>query len=129
MSQFLTPLIISAVEDNNGIHLQSRLGQPLWIVSTKPFSYKSDYTGMVFRIPVGFITDFASVPRVPFIYDNLGNIFPRPALLHDFFYQSKILKRKTADKVLIEAMKIDKITPIRRWFVYVGVRIFGGSYY
>lgn len=77
-------------------------------------------------IPVGFVTDFASVPR------SLWNILPpigkhnRAALLHDYLYTENIGSRKKADELFLAVMIEDGVSVFTAWIMYLGVRI-GGS--
>ena len=60
--------------------------------------------GAMLVIPVGFVTDFASVPRLfwsaisPIGHYNLASV------IHDFFYTYKTVGRKVADKEFLEWM-------------------------
>lgn len=72
-----------------------------------------------------------------FIFDGLSlNIFGIklkrelffPALIHDYYYSTKIVSRKDADKVLFSMICNDH-AKILAGIIYVGVRLFGGRYY
>ena len=51
----------------------------------EPFVYCSDKIGVIV-VPAGFITDFASVPRLPFVYMFFGGVGDEAAVLHDWLY-------------------------------------------
>ena len=91
--------------------------------------YESDILGLQVIVPKGFITDFASVPRVPVAYMLFGDRAHHESVIHDFFYQVHITTRAKADKVFLEAMKA---RGKKRWIrvaMYWGVAIGGrGSY-
>lgn len=81
-------------------------------------------------VPAGFITDFASIPRV------LWNILPptgkytKAAVLHDWLYRTtNLATRKQADDVLLEAMKVCGVSWWQRVAIYSGVRVGGMSSY
>ncbi len=83
-------------------------------------------------VPEGFITDFASVPRM------LWSIFPptgrytKAAVLHDYLYSNKSeieTNRKQCDKMFLKGMEV---LGVKRWVrntIYRAVRIFGNKYY
>ena len=112
MSKFLTDLVIKEIKDG------------FWEVQTS-LDYKSDLLGKVIEVPTGFKTDFASIPRIPFIYDVLGDITHEPAVIHDYLYFIAITTRKMADDILLEAMKVQRIPLWKRWQIWAGVRIGG----
>lgn len=111
MPKFETELVVQEIDDSTW-----RLKEDL--------VYKGDIVDLVY-VPAGFITDFASVPRVPFIFDVLGDIAHRSAVLHDYLYYCGNVSRYTADRVLLEAMKVDGVAPWKRQQIFWGVRIGG----
>jgi len=112
MSAFLDPLVVLEVDD------------AMFQVYDHPFRYQSDIAGLI-TVPVGFITDFASVPRIGWIFALLGDIAHQPALIHDWLYFSALTTRHVADDVLLEAMAVSNISLLKRQAIYHGVR-FGG---
>ena len=98
----------------------------------KPLVYESDILKRAVTVPEGFITDFASVPRIPVIYAMVGNCSHRAAVIHDYLYRINPIPevtRKIADAVFDEAMSVKAIPKWRRWMMWVGVRLGGrGSY-
>jgi hypothetical protein len=64
------------------------------------YSKKYDLT---IYIPTGFITDFASVPRLPLTYLIAGNTGHWEAIGHDMGYRWNQLNRKTHDNIFKEA--------------------------
>jgi len=84
-----------------------KVSQPNWAL-LEPLEFK-DKTGKVHTVPVGFTTDFASVPRLPIAYAVYGNRGQsvRAAVLHDYYCRTKIIPRKRADKLFLEAMLDD----------------------
>lgn len=114
MSEFLTDLIVKEVSD------------AIWVMVT-PLEYQSDVLGETITVRAGFVTDFASIPRIPFIYDVLGNIAHEPAVIHDWLYFVDTFTRKKCDQALLEAMKVNGVSWFKRYQIYWGVRI-GGWY-
>jgi hypothetical protein len=128
---FATPLDIR-------LHKNGRLAKTL-----RPFSYITEinpewfgYAPTVQRIsptiqafaicvPEGFVTDFASIPRIfwPFI-DKLG---PQawPAVVHDYLYTTHPEGRPWADTVFFEALKANSAGLLTRATCFAMVRAFG----
>ena len=117
---------VGLMTDSNGFELKNPAGDQLWILET-PLEYVSTLANVT--VPKGFITDFASVPRLPFVYDVLANMAQRAAVVHDYLYSMGIVPRAIADKVLLEAMKISGVSWAKRNAIYLGVRIGGASHY
>ena len=98
---------------------------------TQPLIYHSDLVKWV-SVPIGFKTDFASVPRIPVIYALVGDRAHYPAVIHDYLYSVDAkpnVSRKEADLVFLEAMEARGIGWLYRKMMYWGVRMGGGSYY
>lgn len=90
--------------------------------------YRSDILGRTIVVPEGFVTDFASVPRVPVAFLLTGDSAHAAAVVHDFLYSTKIVDRKTADEVFYEACRLEE--PVwRSWIMWLGVRLGGSTPY
>jgi hypothetical protein len=113
-AQFLTPLRVEQVNEND------------WRL-TSSLRYWSAILDRMIVVPEGFVTDFASVPRLPFVYWFTGGKFQAAAVIHDWLYRrrSEKVSRAEADAVLAEAMKALGYWLPRQWFVWAGVRIGG----
>lgn len=98
-----------------------------------PLEYRvgSEDSEDVIIVPVGFETDFASIPW------GARNTFPplgpwaRPAIIHDYLYDTAgeggRFTRLQADKVFKEAMEVVGVPAWRREIMYRAVRLGGGS--
>ena len=94
-------------------------------------------------IPAGFVTDFASVPKIPFAYLLFGGIGNKAAVVHDGFYSrfkgitvtdmaTRLpfeYDRRFADIVFYFALLACGIAWYKRQVMYRTVRLFGGKYY
>lgn len=94
-------------------------------------------------IKKGFVTDFASVPRIPFAYLLFGGIGKWPAVGHDGLYSNSDLvevidvdtglpydyDRAWADNFFLIALEERKIPAVKSMPMYLGVRLKGGKYY
>lgn len=119
MSKFLTQLVMeNATDQDDG----------KWRL-TAPLVYQSDVAGTTFVVPVGFVTDLASVPRVPIAYMLAGGTSNEASVIHDFIYTTHPVDRKTADAVLREASAVTGVPAWRRAIMWAAVRAFGGSHW
>lgn len=83
----------------------------------------------IILIKKGFVTDFASVPRVPIIYELWGNRAHHEAVPHDFGYQTHIAPKPVIDSIFLEAMKARNKAWYIRYPMYEGVVLGGASSY
>lgn len=95
----------------------------------KPLEFDSLVAGRVITVPEGFPTDLASTPRIPLIYELLGNIGAAAAVVHDYLYTSGRESRAVADQVLLEALEVCGVSWAKRQAMYWGVRLGGASHY
>lgn len=123
MAGFLSPLELEYIDGRN------------WKI-TAPFEYAvgAATSKLIITIPAGFITDFASIPRI------FWNILPptgkygKAAVVHDLLYreprllvkgQWRPIVRKTADCILLEAMTVLGVDWFQKDIIYYGVRLGG----
>ena len=113
-AQFLTPLRAEQVTEDD------------WKL-TSSLRYWSAILNRMVVVPEGFVTDFASVPRLPFIYWFTGGKANAPAVIHDWFYRTNTedITRATADALLAEAMDAKGYWKVRTWSMWAGVRLGG----
>lgn len=124
MSQFLTALAGEWIDDERFELL-------------KPLRYQSDILLKEFptikdgilEIVDGFVTDFASVPRVPIVYELFGDKAHHESVPHDFMYQTHVVPKSVADRVFLEAMAVRGKPPYIRYPMYWGVVLGGQSSY
>jgi len=115
----------------------------IWIV-TGPLKYWSELLNRLLVVPVCFETetpptdddlfetDFASVPRIPVIYEAWGDRAHREAVLHDAMYRKDFpgnISFSMANKVFLEAMESTGKPFYIRWPMYLGVCAGGWSSY
>lgn len=105
--------------------LQATRENGKWRINA-PLIFASIEQGKTFTVPAGFVSDFASVPRVPFAFWLTGDTAHEAAVVHDWLYVSKIVDKKTADKVFLEAMKETGVAWWRRSVMWAAVALFGG---
>lgn len=95
---------------------------------TAPLIYQSDLVGTI-TVPIGFEHDGESIERLPVVYTVFKGTAIKPAVIHDYLYETKLVSRKTADAVFLEAMKTIDVAWWRRNMMYAAVRLFGGWLY
>jgi hypothetical protein len=94
-----------------------------WMLK-RPLVFSCD--GFVTIVPARFSTDFASVPRLPFIFWLFADDAYKAATLHDFLYFSPGVDRGFADHRFLRAMEVEGVPLWRRRPIYWAVRLFGG---
>ena len=119
MSRFLTRLAMECTSDQD---------ECLWQL-TKPLVYVSDVAKATIIVPAGFVTDLASVPRLPLVYLLTGNTSNEASVVHDYLYTVRSTARSTADAVLRQASAVTGVPAWRRWLMYIGVRLGGGLHW
>ncbi len=94
-----------------------------------PLIYDSEVAGIEITVPTGFVTDFASVPRLPIVYGLFGDKAHHESVPHDYLYQTHLTTKEVADKVFLEAMKARGKSRFIRYAMYWGVVLGGQSSY
>ncbi len=93
------------------------------------FGFQSDVAGQTFWLPIGFCTDFCSVPRIPIAYELLGNRARKSGAVHDYLYNSHVVSRELADEVLREMLILQGVSHFEAMQFYLAVRAGGGSHW
>ncbi len=99
-----------------------------WVLR-KEFGYDIGKEGSedTIDVPLGFMTDFASVPRIfRFLVSKWGK-HGNAAVLHDYCYWEQDRSREESDRIFREAMEVSKTKGWRVFLIYWGVRL-GGSF-
>ncbi len=89
--------------------------------------FRLDTGAGIVEVPAGFVTDFASVPRLPLVFLLTGDTAHAPAVVHDWLYRTQTTSRAFADAVFREAMGVGpRAEPAwRRWIMWAALRAFG----
>lgn len=114
MIEFITNPIVEVLDDE-------------WNVLRADFVVK--YFDHTFVIEEGFLTDFATVPRVPIFYTIFANRAKKSAVLHDYLYGTAMYSRLECDKAFLCAMEAERLGLVTRQAMYTGVRLGGASRY
>lgn len=120
MSRFLAiPALLKIAE-------ASSAGRAKW--RTQDVLSYLDNVDRTWVVPKGFITDFASVPRLPLMYWLAGDTAHMSAVLHDYLctaYYPQMMSWRGAADLFREAMIAEGVPAWRRWVMYWAVRLFG----
>lgn len=128
MSSFTTELVVQSIDDRK------------WRVNER-FNYNIDTadSSNAVEVPVGFITDFASIPRILWVLLPPWGKYGKAAVIHDYMYtehkhsvfsaegvESFVqIERKQADDIFLQAMEVLGVNVITRYAMYAAVRVFG----
>jgi hypothetical protein len=119
MSHFVTDLDVRRHTDG------STDGRGTWMLLA-PLKYCSDELYQLITVPAGFITDFASVPRIPVAFLLTADAGHAAAVIHDWAYTTHFVSRAKSDALFREALRSSGEPAWRVWLMWLGVRI-GGS--
>lgn len=102
--------------------ITSKNGKHSWVV-------EQDWITPMCKIPKGFVSDGASIPRILWWFADPAGEFFEAAVLHDYMYTQALRTKKDADEVFYYTSLQFKATPWKAKFAYLFVKIFGrGSY-
>jgi len=80
-------------------------------------------------VPIGFVTDFASVPKyLRWIYPPQGK-YSKASVVHDRMYSVNWYTKELADKTFLNIMLHDGVNKKTAYLFYYSVKLFGGSRY
>ena len=96
-----------------------------WIVR-QPLIYRIGVSQDTVTVPVGFVTDFASIPQALQSIIRANGPYILPAVVHDYLYWKQACTREQADKVLLLGMIENQVREVHRIAIHDAVRIAGG---
>ena len=115
MSQFTTPLIVEYIDGTN------------WKLHEEFSYYLKDNEDEIITVPKGYITDFASVPKILRLVAKNHELFNKASILHDFLYETQEYSKEEADIIYKDAMEVFGVTEGRANLYYLVVKFFGHS--
>ncbi|PYC03732.1 hypothetical protein DMX09_16455 [Pseudomonas protegens] len=77
------------------------------------------------QVSVGFVTDFASIPRAFWVALPTDGDYAYPAVIHDYLYWEQTTSREEADLILKYAMQDFGISTAKIMTIYGAVRAAG----
>jgi hypothetical protein len=84
-----------------------RSGRAVWEL-LEPLVFKSERFGHI-TVPPTFRTNYASVPRAPFVFWLAGDRGHKEAAAHDWLYTTHTLTREDADALFLEALLLNPL--------------------
>ena len=115
MSSFTVPLIVSP--QANGRH---------WVVMREFRYHVGAYPSTdVVRVPAGYITDFASVPRFFWRILPPWGKYGKAAVVHDWLCDLRDRPSAEVHRIFLEAMTVLEVNPWKRMAMYLAVRCCG----
>jgi Protein of unknown function (DUF1353) len=115
MSAFTQALVVSPLDD----------GKTWALMRGFRYARGSETSDDVIEVPAGFLTDFASVPWWAQWFLPKWGKYGNAAVVHDWLYWEQRCTRREADAILLEAMGVMAVGPIRKRVIYHAVRAFG----
>ena len=109
---FLNDLVVQVVPDG--------------YMLTQPFDYQDG--AKIWRVPAGFVTNFASIPRPARILITGHGKERLAATLHDYLYSLKHDRRKS-DAIFLKAMKDSGVNWFLRHAMHKAVRVGGWAFH
>ncbi len=116
MSKFTAILLVSPLADGRTWGIRSEFGYDVGV----------EGGGDRIEVPIGFKTDFASVPRPLWMCFPQWGRYGNAAVIHDYLYWSQTRSRRENDDIFLEAMAVLKVPPLQKFPLYWVVRLFGG---
>ncbi|MGD0795743.1 MAG: DUF1353 domain-containing protein [Dehalococcoidales bacterium] len=116
MSRFTEVLTVSPLGDGR-----------TWI-TRREFGYDigAEGSGNTVEVPVGFMTDFASVPRIFWAVLPQWGKYGNAAVIHDYCYWDQARPRQECDHIFFEGMGVLGVSTVTKHLMYWAVRYFGG---
>lgn len=101
----------------------------------QPFGFVANVGGERIAVitPTGYVTDFASIPRIGHFIINPFGRHAEAAVIHDWLYtlgkKGDWLGRRRADKTFVAALKLLGVNWVKRQVMFWAVRLGGGHGY
>lgn len=83
-----------------------------------------DDAPLSFTIPVGFVTDFGTIPKLFQWIAHPRGTSDRAFVVHDWLCISQIIPQIITDKILQQIMAIDGTPRVERDLIYISVRLY-----
>jgi len=114
MSQFTTELVVKKVDKKHWKLLEG-------------FEYHvGEYPSKeIIKVPVGFITDFASIPKIFRGIIKRDGKHKKAAVIHDYCYATAIYSKFKSDIIFLEGMAVLGVEPWKREVMFHAVVMFG----
>ena len=115
MSRFTSLLTVSHLSD----------GKSWWLRTAFGYDVGREGSGDTVEVPIGFVSDFASVPRPFWSFLPKWGRYGNAAVIHDFLYWQQTRTRREADGIFLEGMTVLGVSGLVRYVIFTAVRAFG----
>jgi len=78
------------------------------------------------KVPLGFVTDLASIPRIFFTLLRPDDDYAYAAIVHDYLYWTQARTRTVSDQIFKMAMRDFSVARWKLYAIYQAVSWFGG---
>ena len=95
-----------------------------WIVR-EPLVYRIGVSQDSVTVPVGFVTDMASIPPALQSFIQQNGPYLLPAVVHDYLYWKQSCTRTQSDQILLLAMTEHAVPEAQRMAIYQAVHFAG----
>ena len=121
---------VMVVKGLKGTLQLSRFVEPIWFL-TKETTWRPnpEQQGKIVEVtvPLGFVTDLASIPRIFYSVLPPHGSYAHAAIIHDYLYWTQTRSRREADLILKIAMEDLEVEPAIVSAIFHAVNIFGGA--
>lgn len=129
MEEWMDRWMHARTRGEEGTLFLSRFVEPVYFL-TKPIKWKPNLDQPGYKpvtVPVGFVTDLASIPRPFWSMLRPDGEYVYPAIVHDYLYWMQDRPRETADRILKLGMQDFGVERGTVAVIYRAVRAGGGS--
>jgi hypothetical protein len=103
------------------LSLEEIAGDDVRVRLTEPLGYVAS-DGRMFVVPLGFVTDLASIPRFARSIISVWEKHRRAAVLHDYLSVTATVTSAEADRLFFEALEALEVSTWKRWVMWLAVR-------
>lgn len=101
------------------------IGKNIWKNLEKFEYHVGEYPSKeIITVPIDYITDFASVPRLFWSIISPIDRHAKAAVVHDYLYDVRCYTRKRSDEIFLECLNVLNIKPWKKYCLFYGVRLF-----
>lgn len=126
--KWLRPLVYSPGASSNSLHL-GRFADRIYYLDKEilwePNPGQERFPSV--KVPAGFVTDLASIPRIFWSLLPTDGQYTFPAIVHDFLYWEQKTSREAADNIFRLGMEDFKVASGTISAIFAAVRIGGQS--
>jgi len=109
------------------LHLGRFADRRYWLLDSINWQPDPGQTGSPLTVPRGFVTDFASIPRVFWSLLPPDGQYTYAAIIHDYLYWEQNVSKAQADRILGYVMEEFKVDAASALAISRGVQVGGGS--